>query len=357
MVMKIIYSYNKKGDEASYWKDEISRASSAVCEFIPFNHGDYIGPEKYGRAQLLDNLYASENKKLELLYSTIIDLIRSTQADALFVDNANPYHPEFLLTLPIFKVLRASDCALATYDRDIPYIHAFDYILYYTPGYTKDMTMAEKFAYCRAPAFDLLPLGSFSKLCDPSKNSKTIFNEERDIDLIFIGSMHPLKMPLLGKLKKRYKSKFVFRGLSNWKRNMYFNLKHSFPNWITPIEIEDYKNLCQRAKIGINFHIRDWRQVGNYRLYDLPANGVMQISDGGEYLNHFFKVGKEIVTYQNEADICSLIDHYLENHDERQAIALAGFERVKSEYQINTVLAKAATMIKVAKDKKDFFSL
>ena len=40
-----------------------------------------------------------------------------------------------------------------------------------------------------------------------------------------------------------------------------------------------------------------------YRLFDLPANGVMQISDGGDYLEQFFSVGEEIVSYRGAEEL------------------------------------------------------
>lgn len=352
-MLKILYSFNKAGEEARYWDKEISNASNDFVQYIPFNHGNYVHPSKYLRAQDLEQLYYSKNIDLLNLYKNLMFKIKALDVDVILIDNANPYHPEFLKNLTQFKVLRSSDCALITYEREIPYLHAFDYVLFYTPGYSADLSMAEKFQYCKISA-DLLPLGSFSEICDSNLKGDDLFNEKRDIDIIYIGSLHPLKMPMLGKLKRKYGSRFCLRGLSNLKRNVYFNIMHAFPSWISPIEISHYKNYYKRAKIGINFHIRDWRQVGNYRLFDLPANGVMQISDGEDFLNKFFEIDKEIITYRNEDELFRSIEYYLNNEDERKKIALAGYNRVHTEYKIDIILAKAAIMINEQLKIKNF---
>ena len=169
-MIKILYSFNKTGKEADYWEREISEAKFEEFSFIPFNHGKYINPSKHLRAQHLDNLFYSKDYEICSLYQDIVDEIKKNNINVLYVDNANPYHPEFLKNLNVFKVLRSSDCALITYEREIPYLHAFDYVLYYTPGYNEYMNMAEKFAYCRSRA-DLLPLGVFSEIFDSGQTS------------------------------------------------------------------------------------------------------------------------------------------------------------------------------------------
>jgi spore maturation protein CgeB len=343
--MKIIYSYNKNPTEAIYWEKEIRGASGPDAEFIPFNHGRFLDPFEYRRAQLLDDLYDRNDPRLLRMYAALQETIREQQADVLLADNCFPYHPEFLRPLKIFKVQRTTDGSLAAYDRDFAHLHAYDYVLYYGPGYSRHIDMKEKLSYCRAYEADLLPLGSFDALCDRSKTADTILQHERDIDVIFIGSLHVLKMAFLARIKKRFGAKFVLRGLSSVKRNVYFNARHGFPGWITPIEVSEYAPLYQRAKIGINFHIRDEYAVGNYRLFDLPANGVMQISDGGELLDRLFRVGEEVVPYGKDDDICQIIEHYLNNDEERRRVALGGFERVNREYRVDTLLRKAAVLI------------
>jgi spore maturation protein CgeB len=206
--------------------------------------------------------------------------------------------------------------------------------------------MEAKLRYCGAKIADFWPLASFDTLCDPSKTEMDILSSKRDIDVVFIGALYLNKMPLLAKVTKALGSKLFLRGISNFKKNLYFNLKYGFPCWVRPLPFEDYVPIYQRAKIGINIHNRGDYTVGSYRLFDLPANGVMQISDGGTYLNHFFTVGEEIESYRDANELFEKIYFYLSNDKERERIALNGFRRVLKDYKITKALHQAYKLIK-----------
>jgi hypothetical protein len=280
--MKIIYSFNKYGFEAEYWFREIAEASDSKFIFIPFNHGSYLNPFRYIRAQLLDNLYFAEDPDLMRMYRDFERMIEKTNADAIAVDNCHPYHPDYLKNVPIYKVLRISDGPMSAYDRDFAYVHAYDHVLYHSPGYSRDMTMAEKLQYCGVKRADFWPLASFNALCDPNATEDIITRKERDLDIVFVGALHVNKMPLIAKVKRALRRQCHIYGKAPVKKNIYFNIKHGFPGWVRKLAFEAYVPLYQRAKIGFNVHNRGKFTVGGYRLFDLPANGVMQISDGGE---------------------------------------------------------------------------
>lgn len=351
--MKIIYCFNKRGFEAKYWQEEIANSTNEQFEFIPFNHEKYIDTAKYIRAQLLDNLYYERNSDLLKMYNDLEKLILESHADVLIVDNAMPYHPDFLRKIDIYKVLRTSDGPISAYDRDFAYLHAYDHILYHSPAYSRDMGMEEKLLYCGAKKVDFWPLGSYDALCDPLKLGTNIFSCKRDIDVVFIGALHIDKMPQLAKIIKKLGKKLIFRGLTSFKKNIYFNLKYGFPGWIRPLQFENYVPIYQRAKIGINLHNRGEYTVGNYRMFDLPANGVMQISDGGSYINKFFTQGEEIVSYDNIDDLIEKVQYYLVNEEERERIALNGFLRVQKDYKIRILLNKAAALIQNGLESKE----
>lgn len=342
--MKIIYSFNKQGYEADYWTREISAASDERCTFIPFNHDPYVPLARYLRAQLLDDLFYEKSEGLLRMYRDVQELIARSGADALLVDNCFPYHPEFLRTLDIYKVLRTTDGPASAYDRDFAYVHAYDHVLYHSPAHNEYLGMAEKLRYVGAKRIDFWPLALFDSAFMPQRSIDELLAQERDIDVVFIGAFHFDKMPLLARLKKALGRRFVHRGIGSWKRKVYYNVKYGFPGWVRPAAFEEVVPLYQRAKIGINVHVRGDYTVGNYRLFDLPANGVMQISDGGEYLGQFFEVGKEIVGHRND-DLVDRIAYYLGHEDERNAIARAGYERVMRDHRFALRMRQGAGLI------------
>lgn len=344
--MKIIYSFGKIGFEADYWIREIGAASTPEFTFIPFNHDGYEKASLFTRAQLLDNLYFQNNAGLARLYTDLEEKIWVEKADVLMVDTYNPYHPDYLRKLGIYKVLRINDGPMAAYDRDFAYLHAFDHVLYHSPAYSKDMQIDEKLRYCGAKQIDFWPLGSFDALCDRSMTEEDIKSKDRDIDVAFVGALAPNKMPMIAAVKKAFGRRMRLYGLTNLKRNVYFNLKFGFPGWVQPLPFEKYVPLYQRTKIGINVHNRGDYTVGGYRLFDLPANGVMQISDGGPYLESFFEVGKEIESYKNADELIDKIKYYLAHDAEREQIALNGYRRLDRDYRMAHLLQKAGALIK-----------
>jgi len=312
--MKILYSFNKnRFFEANYWQREIAAASNDRYQFIPFNHDPYLNPQSYIRAQLLDNLYYEKHPGLMRMYADFEAAIRESRIDAVIVDNCPPYHPDYLRNIPVYKVLRCGDGPLTAYDRDLAYLHAYDQILYHSPAYSGDMGMAEKLRYCGATNIDFWPFGLFDAQCDGTQTEETILAGERDIDIVFVGGVNLGKMPLLAKVKKAFRRRCRMHLLSNWKKNVYMNLKHGFPGWMRQLPLDQYVSLYRRSKIGFNLHNRGKFTVGNYRLFDLPGNGVMQLSDGDEYLNQYFEVGEEIIGYKDADDLIEKI-HYNLHH-------------------------------------------
>jgi spore maturation protein CgeB len=345
-VLTVVYSFNKRGFEAAYWTREIAAASTTDVRFVPFNHDPYLEVGQYIRAQLLDNLYFARHPGLRRLYDEFEAVVKEVGADAVIVDNCPPYHPDYLRTLPIYKVLRTAEGPLAAYERDIPYVHAYDHVLYHSPAYSRDMGMAEKLTYCGAKRADFWPLALFDAAFDPSASEDTVMARDRDVDVVFVGALFPNKMPLLATVKKAFGRRCVLHGLSSLKKNAYFNLKYRWPGWVRPLPFEGYVPLYQRAKIGFNVHNRGDYTVGSYRLFDLPGNGVMQISDGGDYLNAFFRVGEEIVAYRTADELVDLIRHYLAHDSERRRIALNGYRRVMADHRIRLRLHQAAALIR-----------
>jgi glycosyltransferase involved in cell wall biosynthesis len=348
--MKILYSFNKRGAEAAFWQQEIAAASNEEITFIPFNHDSYVDTNLYLRAQRLDDLYFERDAGLMRLYDEVEARVRDEGIDVIMVDTCPPYHPDWLLKLPLFKVLRVADGPLAAYDRDFAYTHAYDLVLYHTPAYSRDMDMGKKLKYVGARQTAFWPLGVFDATFSPELSEDQLFSLKRDIDVVFVGALHLGKMPLIAKVKKAFGSKCRLYGLTSLKKNLYFNARYGFPGWVRPIKQSEYVPLYQRAKIGFNVHNRGKYTVGGYRFYELPANGVMQISDGEEYLATFYQEGDEIIDYKDSDsdDLIDKIRFYLANDTERERVARNAYRRVMRDYRVGNLLHQAGAAIKEA---------
>lgn len=346
--MKVLYSFNKRGFEADYWSREIAAASDKNIEFFPFNHDVYLNPAEYIRAQLLDDLYYAHDSRLMKMYAALKDKINTWRPDVLIVDTCHPYHPDFLRGLDVYKVLRVADGPAAAYDRDFAYLHAYDHVLYHSPAYSRDLTFPEKLAYCGAKKFDFWPLAAFDAMCRAHETEDQVMASARDIDIIFVGALYLDKMPFLAAIRKAFGKRFQVHGVASLKKNLYLNLKYKVPMWVSPIRFEDYVPLYRRAKLGVNAHLRGKFTVGSYRLFDLPANGVAQLSDGGEYLQSFYDVGREILGYDQLEDLITQLDHLLTHPQEREDLARAGFRRAMADHRAVTRLRQLRDLLEPA---------
>lgn len=346
-MIKVIYSFNKVGLEAELWEREIPRASSARVKLIPFNHHRYLDPYRYVRAQLLDNLYFERDPDLLRMYADIKEQLHLHGAKVLLVDNCPPYHPEFLRELPVYKVLRTSDGPISAYDRDFAYVHAYDHVLFHSPAYSRDLTMAEKLRYCGARRFDLWPMWLFDSAFDVSRDETNILSSPRPVDVAFVGALHVGKMEELALIKRHFRSRCAMHGLANLKRNVYFNLRYGMPGWIRPIRMDEYVSLYQRTKIGFNIHNRGKYTVGNFRMFELPANGVMQVSDGSEYLDHFF-APDEIVGADDVGRMIERIEYFLGHEKERREMALQGYRAALGRHRISHRIEHLADLLDAA---------
>jgi hypothetical protein len=342
--MKILYSFNKQGFEAECWERGIRAASGEGITFIPFNHEYYLNWRLYINAIKLDEIYQARHPKLMQMYAELEEHIQEYHVDAIIVNNSPPYHPDFLRRLKVYKVLYSGDDPGATYMRNIPYLHAYDHVFYLNPDYSQDMNMSEKMRYCGMKRENWIPHGVFDEDFDTTKTEGTILEHDRDIDIIYVGAPYFQKLELLAKIKKTFGSRCRLYGRFRLHWNLYYNLRYGWPGWVKIISFPERTRLHQRAKIGFNVH---WNEhgLGNQRLYYLPANGVMQISDSRQYMGRVFEVDKEVVSYRGVDELIEKIRYYLEYEDERKEIALNGYRRVVKDYRFSDILRKSADYI------------
>lgn len=342
--MKIVYSFNKTGYEAQRWITELKAASDSQYTFIPFNHDPYLNPKLYLDSYKLDCLYQARDARLMKMYSDFEACLHDNAADAILVYNVPPYHPDFLKKQPVYKALFSGDDPDSTYKRNIPYLHAYHHVFYLDPAYSPDMDMNQKMRYAGMVNADWLPMAVYDFEFDTTQTEETIMTHTRDVDIVYVGHCFPQKLPLLTTIKRAFGPRFRMHGFYRLKHNLYLNVMHRYGGWVKPVSFPERVRLYQRAKIGFNVHWNNYG-LGNQRLYQLPANGVMQICDCPDYLNQVFQVGEEIISFNNPDDLIDKIKYYLNHEDERRAIALAGYRRAMRDYRIGPVTRQAAKLM------------
>jgi spore maturation protein CgeB len=258
------------------------------------------------------------------------------------------YHPDFILELKkrVYTVIYSGDDPESSYFRSKPYLYAFDHAFCYGVYHNEHQLMTEKFLEWGAKRADLRPHGCWSSSYDHSLDDGTIAKKERDIDIIFVGgAANRSRQDVLLKLKKTFGSKFHLYG--NWGGVRGFCERFRKGYGFIPISKLPHMELLRlygRSKIGINIH----QSYGpcNLRLYDLPMNGVMQICDNLKGLSRIYRLGEEVIGYENIAEMHDQIRYYLAHDNERIRIAINGFKKAKEMYLFHTTFFKAMERIK-----------
>ena len=207
--------------------------------------------------------------------------------------------------------------------------------------FDKDTKITERFLQWGAKRADRWDHGVTPERYSTSLKVEDIYSRERDVDLVYVGTSG-IKVACISKLKRAFPQMQIYgrgwRGLDiiagivrskkvsalwdSWAGGLWHTAE---------LPIEKLVPLYQRSKIGINVHLS--YSLANERLYQLPANGVMQLSDCPDELNEVFDLGKEVVGYHSIKEAINLARYYLAHDNERKDIAAAGFLRVMKDYQ------------------------
>lgn len=96
--------------------------------------------------------------------------------------------------------------------------------------------------------------------------------------------------------------------------------------------LEMYR-ILQSSKVTLNQHIDvAGSYANNLRLFEATGVGTLLITDWKENLHEMFEPDKEVVAYRTAEECASLVDYYLENEHERDAVAHAGQQRTLRDH-------------------------
>jgi hypothetical protein len=70
----------------------------------------------------------------------------------------------------------------------------------------------------------------------------------------------------------------------------------------------------------------------NYRTFETTGCGTFLLTNYTPGLEKLFDIGKELVVYNDLNDLDNKVKYYLENEEEREKIAKAGYERSKKDH-------------------------
>ena len=108
---------------------------------------------------------------------------------------------------------------------------------------------------------------------------------------------------------------------------------------------DDMVDVINSYKIHLNCNISN---DINYRTFETTGCGTFLLTNYTPGLEKLFDIGKEIVVYNDLNDLDNKVRYYLENEEEREKIAKAGYERSKKDH---TYYERAKTLVNIIKNK------
>jgi len=293
-------------------------------------------------AKGVDSLYREREPAYRRFVSDFIDAYRD--ASVIILATYNPIHPEILhreLSRPT-KILGFCDDPHSTYVRGIPYLWAFDGAFYISPSYDESRLFVDALREWGCGRATWLPLVPHRH---PHFEPTEDFFLARDVDVVYIGNGYGDKVARLAQLKRhfgnrlRVHGRWALRGYQGWARGLAG--KPIYPYRVSSLSDAERRALYLRAKIGINMHMSSTpSETGNMRMYEVPTHGAMLICDKAARNAHelIFTPDVEAVFYDDVSDAIAKIEYYVAHAAERIAIARAGFERVRRDYDFERVL-------------------
>ena len=229
--------------------------------------------------------------------------------DIFYNWNGINIHPEFVQQLPTLNIFGCADDPESSELLSKPVAWAYDLSL------INNIAEVNSYHHWGVHNVYYRPLGFFASEFDPTLTKDDILMKERKNDITMMCERDSgWRKERLDKFSKEFpKGGYYGRG---------------WPNGFLPYERK--VPLYQNTKIGINMH----NSTGpvNFRTFELPANGVMQICDNKSDLGKIFELNKEAVGFDTIEEAIELTHYYLDHDDERRKIAAAGWERACKDY-------------------------
>jgi len=282
-------------------------------------------PMEMGRRWLhfdeLDDRWRNGEKTLLRMYEGLARAIEGR--DVLVLYNGANLHPDFVQSTDILKVYTAGDDPESTEVLTKPVASYFDIHL------VNNVACVDMYRSWGLKHVHFWPLGSL-----------TTIDELADLDESRIGD-----------IALRPEQIVFFGGYQHYRRERFDTLMREFPNAFCAgsgwprghVPWRDMWSKYRQAQIGWNFH----NSTGpiNFRTYELPAYGVMEICDNKSNLAKLFEVGKEIIGFDTTTECIDATRYYLGHPNEQREIAIAGWRRWKQDYHPDRVWERLAEIV------------
>lgn len=172
--------------------------------------------------------------------------------------------------------------------------------------------------------------------------------EERDIDVSFIGTPMPHRVEILEQVAESMSNRegrmYVggrwYDDRYPWKVHSYRKKHpHLFPSLANrELSPEEVAGIYRRSKIVLNIN-NDVHQSISPRTLEILATRTFQLMNGGQQSNGTLDFDRDLVQYEDVDDLIRKIDYYLQHEEEREQIAEHGAQTA-SRFSMNELVKK-----------------
>jgi len=99
------------------------------------------------------------------------------------------------------------------------------------------------------------------------------------------------------------------------------------------------------SKINLNITLRTIKTGIPLRVFDILGAGGFLITNYQSELTDYFEIDKDLVCYENEADLVDKIQYYLQHEEERMQIAYNGYKKVKNYHNYRVRLLEIVGIV------------
>lgn len=163
-------------------------------------------------------------------------------------------------------------------------------------------------------------------------------------DVVFVGAVggpHERGTLLLEALCQRFDVRVWGHGVERLRADSPIRRVWQGPAW----GIEMYR-VMRAAKVVLNRHIDlSGRYANNMRLYEATGIGSLLLTDAKDNLAQMFEPGKEVATYRDAMECAAAIELFLDEEEQREAIARAGQARTLREHTYELRMRELETIV------------
>ena len=301
--------------------------------------------------------YCDINAKDEIIFQQI----RYYNPDILFVGDVNLLSKKFVDKVRVIsqvKLILCFHCAPFT-KKNLKNLKFADSIITCTEGYKKKIeNILKKEVLLMHHAFQ--------------KDLEINFEEKRDIDVSFLGSLflseklHIGRVNIIYSLIKNFKKNYIAINFSKFfvldflvlvlnsiikfnffkSVSMFYKIIYIYLFSKKPTFGKNMFNILKNTKILINKHIEDTAYAGNMRLFEGTGLGCLLITDYKKDLEKLFEIENDLVVYKNDEQILKKINYYLKNDISRLNIAKNGYNKTKYFHNYSNRISELDKFIK-----------